>query len=230
MSDPAPDELAALREQRRRSLDRALSFSDAVMSIALTLLVLPLVDIATDNPNESILDQLDRSGPQVLGFLVSFLVISQFWGAHRRLWDQLADYDERLLTINTLWLLLVVFLPYPTARLFAEDATHPDSAIFNLLVLFGVSSLMLAEAWYVARHPWLRRSGDRRWMRDQILPSVGTTATFALAILLALINRNAGLYSLLLLVVVQRFTTQKDRPIGQPRPDRHPLPRKNRLP
>ncbi|MEV4618727.1 TMEM175 family protein [Asanoa sp. NPDC049573] len=230
MSEPAPDELAALREQRGRSLDRALSFSDAVMSIALTLLVLPLVDIATDNPAESILDQLDRSGPQVLGFLVSFLVISQFWGAHRRLWDHLGDYDERLLAINTFWLLLVVFLPYPTARLFAEDATHPDSAIFYLLVLFGVSALMLAEAWYVARHPWLRRSGDRRSLRDQIRPAAGTTAVFALAIVLALISRSAGLYSLLLLLVVQRFTTQKDQPLGQPRPDTQSIPRKNRLP
>jgi uncharacterized membrane protein len=222
MSDPAPDEIAALREQRGRSLDRALSFSDAVMSIALTLLVLPLVEIATDNPEESILDQLDRAGPQVLGFLVSFLVIAQFWGAHRRLWEYLADYDERLLAINTLWLLLIVFLPYPTARLFAEDASHPDSAVFYLLVLFGVSALMLVEAWYVARHPWLRRRGDHRSLRDQILPAAGTTAVFVLAILLSLINRSVGLYSLVLLLVVQRFTTQKDRPVGQKRPDTHP--------
>ena len=230
MSDPGADELAAVREQRGRSLDRALSFSDAVMSIALTLLVLPLVDLATENPGESVTAQLDRSGAQILGFVVSFLVISQFWGAHRRLWDFLADYDERLLTINALWLLLIVFLPYPTARLFAEDSSQADSAIFYLLVLFGISTLLLAEAWYVASHPWLRRPGDHRSLRDQILPALGTTATFALAILLCLVNRNAGLYSLLLLFVVERFTTKRDRPIRQPRRDTNLSHRKNRLP
>jgi uncharacterized membrane protein len=222
MSDPAPDDLADIRERRGRGLDRAISFSDAVMSIALTLLVLPLVDLATDSPDEPIRTQLDRIAPQFGGFAVSFLVISQFWGAHRRLWERLDDYDERLLFINTLWLLLVVFLPYPTARLFAEDASHPDAAIFYLLVLFGIGLLMLLEAWYIARHPWLRRPSDRRSLRDQILPALGTTATFGLAILLSLLNRNAGLFSLILLGVVQRFTAQKDQPFRQARPQAHP--------
>jgi uncharacterized membrane protein len=213
-TDASADE----RERRGRSLDRALAFSDAVMSIALTLLVLPLVDIATGNPNEPVLDQLDRFAPQMLGFLVSFLVISQFWGAHRRLWQHLADYDELLLTINTFWLLLIVFLPYPTARLFAEDASHSDAAIFYLLVLFAISGLTLVQAWYVARHPWLRRPGDRRSLRDQVLPGLATTAVFALAILLALVNRNAGLYTLLLLIVVQPYVGRRDRPARRPRP------------
>jgi len=214
-----PSEEDAVRERRGRGLDRAISFSDAVMSIALTLLVLPLVDLATDNPDEPILDQLDRSSPQILGFVVSFLVIAQFWSAHRRLWEVLDDYDERLLFINTAWLLLVVFLPYPTARLFVEDATHPDSAVFYLLVLFCISGLMLLEAWYVAAHPGLRAPDDRRSLRDQILPSVGTTATFALAIGLSFVSRSVGLYSLFLLIVVQRFTAQKDRPA---RPETRP--------
>ncbi len=215
MSDPADDQ-AEVRERRGRGLDRAISFSDAVMSIALTLLVLPLVDVATDNPDEPILAQLGRFGPQLAGFAVSFLVISQFWGAHRRLWEQLDDYDERLLGINTFWLLLVVFLPYPTARLFAEDASHPDAAVFYLLVLFGIGALMLLEAWYIARHPWLRRPGYPKSLRDQILPALGSTAVFALAILLSLINRNAGLVSLVLLGLVQRFTARKDQPARAP--------------
>jgi uncharacterized membrane protein len=215
MSDQ-PDET---RERRGRGLDRAVSFSDAVMSIALTLLVLPLVDIATDDPTEPILHQLDRFTPQILGFVVSFLVISQFWGAHRRLWAYLADFDETLLTINTFWLLLIVFLPYPTALLFSEADTNSGAAIFYLLILFGIGLLMLLQAWYVATHPWLRQPEDPRSLRDQVLPTVGTTAVFALAILLTLANRNLGLLSLLLLIVVQRFSASKDR---RPRPETRP--------
>ncbi|MDG4821126.1 TMEM175 family protein [Asanoa sp. WMMD1127] len=211
MSDPAGTP-ASERERRGRTLDRAVSFSDAVMSIALTLLVLPLVDIATDDPEEPILHQLDRFAPQAFGFVVSFLVIAQFWGAHRRLWAYLVDLDERLLTINTLWLLLIVFLPYPTARLFSTEANDAGAAIFYLLVLFGIGALMLCQAWYIAMHPELRDPDDPRSLRDQILPTVGTTAVFALAILLTLVNRNAGLLSLLLLFVVQRFSAQRPRP------------------
>ncbi|MEV4533632.1 TMEM175 family protein [Asanoa sp. NPDC049518] len=218
MSDPADE----ARERRGRGLDRAISFSDAVMSIALTLLVLPLVDIATDNPQEPVVDQLDRFSPEILGFLVSFLVIAQFWGAHRRLWEYLVDYDEKLLTINTFWLLLIVFLPYPTARLFTEEATNDGAAIFYLLVLLGIGLLMLFQAWYVAVHPWLRPADDRRSVRDQILPTVGTTAVFALAILLTLVNREVGLVSLVLLVLVQRFSGRSDRPVNRPRRETRP--------
>ncbi|GIF72952.1 TMEM175 family protein [Asanoa siamensis] len=216
------DQPDAIRERRGRNLDRAVSFSDAVMSIALTLLVLPLVDIATDNADEPILDQLDRFEPQILGFVVSFLVISQFWGAHRRVWSYLADYDEKLLTINTFWLLLIVFLPYPTALLFTESDTNSGSAIFYLLVLLGIGGLMLLQAWYVARHPWLRHVDDQRSVRAQVLPTVVTTAVFALAILLTLVDRSFGLLSLLLLILVQRFAAQKDEPVRKPRPETRP--------
>ncbi|MEV0718251.1 TMEM175 family protein [Asanoa sp. NPDC050611] len=218
MSD-TPDDT---RERRGRSLDRAVSFSDAVMSIALTLLVLPLVDIATDNPDEPIVHQLDRFTPQILGFVVSFLVISQFWGAHRRLWSYLADFDETLLTINTFWLLLIVFLPYPTALLFSEADTNSGAALFYLLVLLGIGTLMLLQAWYVATHPRLRHVDDHRSLRDQVLPTVGTTAVFVLAILLTLVDRTFGLLSLLLLIVVQRFSAQKDQPHRRPRRETHP--------
>jgi hypothetical protein len=41
-------------EDRRREVERIIGFSDGVVSIAATLLVLPLVDVATEISHESV--------------------------------------------------------------------------------------------------------------------------------------------------------------------------------
>jgi uncharacterized membrane protein len=198
-----PDSVA--EEYRKRSLERVTAFTDAAVAIALTLLVLPLVDIATDAATgESVLSELSRHRGDLLGFAVSFLVIAQFWNGHRRLFETLDVYDERLLFINTLWLLFVVFLPYPTARLFVESEIRRDGAVLYLGTLLMISLLGLAMTWYVARHPALRRADlPPETRRQQVRISVGITSVLALSVLLAFVSPQVGLYTLLLLSVVQ---------------------------
>jgi uncharacterized membrane protein len=206
-----PDSVA--EEYRKRSLERVTAFTDAAVAIALTLLVLPLVDIATDAATgETVWDELSRHRGDLLGFAVSFLVIAQFWNGHRRLFETLDVYDERLLFINTLWLLFVVFLPYPTARLFVETEIRRDGAVLYLGTLLMISLLGLAMTWYVARHPALRRTDlPAETRRQQVRISVGITSVLALSVLLAFVSPQLGLYALLLLSVVQsRF--RKPRP------------------
>jgi uncharacterized membrane protein len=216
-----PDSVA--EEYRKRSLERVTAFTDAAVAIALTLLVLPLVDVATDAATgESVLSELSRHRGDLLGFAVSFLVIAQFWNGHRRLFETLDVYDERLLFINTLWLLFVVFLPYPTARLFVESEVRRDGAVLYLGTLLTISLLGLAMTWYVARHPALRRADlPPETRRQQIRISVGITSVLALSVLLAFVSPQIGLYTLLLLSVVQsRF--RKPRPARHQGSDTHP--------
>jgi uncharacterized membrane protein len=216
-----PDSVA--EEYRRRSLERVTAFTDAAVAIALTLLVLPLVDIATDAATGgTVWDELSRHRGDLLGFAVSFLVIAQFWNGHRRLFETLDVYDERLLFINTLWLLFVVFLPYPTARLFVETEIRRDGAVLYLGTLLMISLLGLAMTWYVARHPALRRADlPAETRRQQVRIGVGITAVLALSVLLAFVSPQVGLYALLLLSVVQsRY--RKPRPARDQGSETHP--------
>jgi uncharacterized membrane protein len=185
------------REDRRRTLERITAFTDAAVAIALTLLVLPLVDEA--DADVPLVDEFRANSGDLVGFAVSFLVIAQFWGGHRRLYEQLDDYDEGLLAINTFWLLTVVFLPYPTARLFVESHLERDSAVFYLASMLAISLLAFFQAWYVARHQHLVRPGMNLSVRDLLRPTVLVCGTFVLAIILAFVNPQIGLYSLILL-------------------------------
>ena len=63
-------------QERDRGLDRFLTFVDAVVAIAITLLVLPLADLAPEVGDGSVTDLLREHDNEILAFFLSFLVSS----------------------------------------------------------------------------------------------------------------------------------------------------------
>lgn len=191
--------------QRARTLERITAFTDATVAIALTLLVLPLVGIAsTSSPDQSVADLLAGHRGEILAFAVSFLVIAQFWGAHRRVYEQLVDYDEPLLAMNTYWLMAVVLVPFPTAQLFVESRLRSDATVLYLGLMLAVSLLTLTQVWWIARHPALTGATTRPTLRRQLAPSAATAGTFAIAMVTAFFWPGAALLLLIALPLAQR--------------------------
>src|SRR5215831_20816639 len=100
--------------------DRVLFFSDAVMAIAITLLVVDLrvPDVVLDPGHE-----LGADAHRILSFGISFVVIGLFWLGHHHLFRFITAMDRRLILLNLLFLGTIAFLPYPTALL---SATRGD--------------------------------------------------------------------------------------------------------
>ena len=71
-------------------IDRLLALTDGVVAIALTLLVLqlqvPVTDALTKNPDsaQALWHALNPDGAELTSYLVSFVVIAQFWIVHHR--------------------------------------------------------------------------------------------------------------------------------------------------
>lgn len=97
-----------------RGFDRLVNFSDAVVAIAITLLILPLVDTATELNDKTVSELLADNWVKLLVFVISFAVIGRFWLAHHRMYENIVGYDKPLLWANLFWLLTIVFLPFPT--------------------------------------------------------------------------------------------------------------------
>ncbi len=190
----------AEEERRARAVSRVASFTDAVVAIALTLLVLPLVDVARTTPPDSSVGELfaDNFG-DVIAFVLSFLVIYRFWSSQRRLFTRLVDFDETLWTLNTFWLLGIVFLPFPTARLFVESDLRTDAALLYLGNMLVISLIGVAQVRHIVHHPALHHADTARVMRDQLRASTVTSGVFALATLVAAFVPEVGLLALLLL-------------------------------
>ena len=97
---------------------RLAAFSDAVMAIAMTLLVLDL-----DKPDPRVItnsaqlhDALDQWSAYI-SFGLSFWVIAIYWRAHFRAFRRFRRVDGTVLQLSLVFLFGITFLPFPTAIL-----------------------------------------------------------------------------------------------------------------
>ncbi len=125
------------RVLRSLSTTRMEAFSDGVLSIAATLLVL---DIAIHPPGTA-LEQVLAAWPFYLAYVVSFLTIGAAWLGHTQLTERLTRTDPLLLRINLLVLLVVAFLPFPTKLV--ANALHSDSSERVFVTMYGLTLLAI---------------------------------------------------------------------------------------
>lgn len=114
---PSTDEkstVAAAHNNERMKL-----FSDAVFAIAITLLVLEIkvpeiADnlVATELPRE-----LGHLIPKILSNIISFIILGIYWIAHHNIFMHIIRHDHIMLWLNTLFLMCIASLPFPTALL-----------------------------------------------------------------------------------------------------------------
>ena len=73
-------------------LKRLIAFADAVVAIALTLLVLPLVDLASEVETRRTLPEImSDHGDVLIGFLISFIVTWVLWRNHHAIMENYYD-------------------------------------------------------------------------------------------------------------------------------------------
>ncbi|HSL94937.1 MAG TPA: TMEM175 family protein [Thermoleophilia bacterium] len=112
---------------------RLEAFSDGVMAIAITLLVLEL-HVPTDP--QGLLHELAAGWAGYLGYFVSFAFIGGVWIAHSHVTRFIKATDAPMLGLNLVLLLFVSFLPFTTSLL----ATHLDDAGRHIaVVIFGIN-------------------------------------------------------------------------------------------
>lgn len=137
---------------------RMEAFSDGVLAIAITLLVL---DLALRPPG-SPLEQFLRDWPAYLVYLVSFLTIGAAWIAHNSLTDDLDHVDRIFLRLNLHFLLTVSFLPFPT-RIVGEALEKSTSWQRVAVTVFGITvlatRLVFATMTAYTQREHLRRAG-----------------------------------------------------------------------
>ncbi len=133
--------------QRSAKLERVTFFSDAVFAIAMTLLVIDVRLPAIPNASENSLAQaLVDLLPNYIGFAVSFLVIARFWIGHHRLLDMLATADPKLVRANLTLLLVIAFMPFPTAVLSNYALFRVAEGFYTaMLVLAGLANIHLIK-------------------------------------------------------------------------------------
>ena len=95
---------------------RVVSFTDAIFSIAMTLLVLeitiPSIELVQEYGTLLVLETLT---PSFIGLTVSFFVTALYWIAHLRIMKYVTKINSKLLWLNIFLLFFIVLMPFSTA-------------------------------------------------------------------------------------------------------------------
>lgn len=143
---------------------RVEAFSDGVFAIAITLLILeihvPKLPAGATNP--VLFQALAELWPSYLSFLLSFVVILMMWINHHELLRLVRRVDNPFLFANGFLLLMVTFVPFPTAVL----AQYLGSAAPNAaVVLYCGTFLLISIAYSLLLESVVR---NRRLLRPEI--------------------------------------------------------------
>lgn len=105
----------------KRSMDRLVNFTDAVTAVAITLLVLSVINIRPQAGEQSVWQVIGDNSSQLTTFVFTFVVVAVMWQAHLRVFRRLIAFDATVFWLNLLWLIGIVLLPW-TSALYGEGA------------------------------------------------------------------------------------------------------------
>ena len=137
------------RREEDYRFGRIMAISDGVFAFSLTLLVVTLIAPAATS-NAALLSQLRDQWPELFSYLLSFAVVAVTWYSHHETFRFVRHPDGRLTVLNFACLLLVAFLPFPTAVL-GRNQGLATAAIVYALTLTLVNFANAALWWYATR-------------------------------------------------------------------------------
>jgi uncharacterized membrane protein len=172
------------------STNRLESFSDGVLAVAITLLVL---NIEVPAPGRDLGHELAGQWPQYAAYATSFLTIGIIWVNHHVMIGRLRETDRMILFLNLLLLMSIAVLPFAT-RLMAAYLRNPHGQHLATGVYSGAFLVMALFFAALNRHILLSKAHLLHLalpveQRRQILfRSIAGVVPYAIATALAVVS------------------------------------------
>ena len=128
---------------------RVEAFSDGVLAIVATILVLELV-----LPTGPSITDFAVQWPVLLAFVVSFFQIYLTWYNHNRLFAKLKCINKHVFILNGFWLLFACLVPFTVSYL----GTYPNTMIPTLVYL--VNLFLWALSFHILDHVAIKESAN----------------------------------------------------------------------
>lgn len=136
--------------------NRLEAFSDGVIAIIITLLVLEIKvpHIEGEANTQKIMAALISIAPKFFSWALSFFMLLIMWVNHHRIFNEIEKTNNTLLWLNGLLLFFMSFVPFPTAFM-GDYFSQPVSTFFFglCLMLVGIAFNFLRA--YIVKNPEL---------------------------------------------------------------------------
>ncbi len=168
------------------SSQRLESFTDGVLAVAITLLVLR-INPPNPGPRQSMWDAFtDQTVPQIVYFLITFAVIVRLWRYHHDTFRRITgDVTWRQMTLNMACLAAVCLLPFGLEFYSTDAASLLTTSVYAGLLAIAI--LFMGWLGWTVTH---QRPAEAFWMAGVFLLAIPLTAlmgSWALMVWLAAI-------------------------------------------
>jgi len=179
------------------STSRLEAFSDGVLAVAITLLVLD-IKVPSVGGHDDLGRELARNWPHYAAYVTSFLTIGIIWINHHAMIGRLLQADHMILFLNLLLLLSIALLPFATSLMAAylkqSHGQNLAAAIYSGTFLLMAVLFSILNRHILLRKPQLLTSELSEQHRRQILArSITGLAPYAIATALAAVSAYATL-------------------------------------
>ena len=173
---------------------RLEAFSDGVVAIAITIMVLTL-----KVPHGTGWEEISAIAPLLFSYLLSFIYVGIYWVNHHHLMQPVKSVNGLILWANLHLLFWLSLIPFVTAWVGVDPSASPPVASYGIVLLMSsVAFLLLGKALLAKEEENSRLAlalGNGR--KNQI-----SIFLYALAILLSLWSGIAGLFVYVVVAVL----------------------------
>jgi uncharacterized membrane protein len=196
---------------------RLEAFSDGVLAIAITLLVIEIRPPEL-HQGERLAHALWAQWPSYVAYLVSFLTIGVIWLNHHRVFAQVARVDGPLLLLNLNLLLWTGLIPFPTAVVAEHlrdggEAARTAAALYSGLLLVTGLAFGALFAWVTHTDRLLHRLPPPGVVRAARLRFMVGVVVYAAALALSWVSAPLALALCGLMALYYAFD-QASVPVG----------------
>jgi uncharacterized membrane protein len=147
--------------------------------------------------------------PNYLGYFLSFVGISAFWTIHHSIFRSIRAYDRVLLYLNFLFLMVVAFIPFPTALLGKYGDHQLPVAIYAATLAAG-RLLLTATYWHSVRNDrLLDEPQDPATVRFFLLRGLALPAIFLVSIVISFLSVTLAIWSWLVMLVADAVVVHR---------------------
>ena len=137
--------------------DRLGAFTDGVIAIIITIMVLEL-----QPPHETTLEGLREIAPIFMSYVLSFIYLAIYWNNHHHMFHTVEHVNGAILWANMHLLFWLSLVPFTTSWL-----GETDGAMWPTIV-YGAVLLMAGVAYYILQTLIIRAHDDRHILKRAI--------------------------------------------------------------
>jgi uncharacterized membrane protein len=185
------------------SRDRIVSLTDAVLAIAMTLLVLEIVvpELSRSEAPTELPKRLLELLPDVWSYAISFIILGFIWISHDDRFHYIKRANRTLLWMTVFYLMFIAFIPFSTALIGAYGDQQISVIIYGINIIIVIVWSYLQWKYATKEHRLVDSDLDPKFITRMSRRIIIGIILYLIAIAVSFLSNQASLIIFVLIPI-----------------------------